>query len=164
MAKTIIVARKGHTLVPENPWSLELLEGFPEGKPLSIELKASRSKGELNLYWAGLAVLIDNFSEADEKKWPTPRHYHEAMLEALGYTYKLWRIDGRFRVMIDSIALDKMDDDDFKALFEKVRALTQRLFRYSPWDSWLEMRGTDWMTYWEKRQQDRRNWREGDTD
>lgn len=156
MARHILLQRDGYKLTPADPQSFETIETLKDGKVYSVEIKESRSRGELNLYWAGLSVLIENFSDEDEKKWPSSRHYHEAMLDSLGYTYRLWRIDGTFRRVIDSIALDKMEDADFKVLFERVREITQRLFGYSPWDKWLELRGTGWQEYWQ------RNYRPGD--
>lgn len=161
MAKTIQVERRGYTLVPENPWSLELLEGFPEGKPLAVELKTARSRGELNLYWAGLTVLVDNFDAADEQRWPTARKYHDAMLDSLGYSYKLWRLDGTdldgnpiysFKNQVDSVALDAMSDEEFKVLFERVRGITVKLFGYDPWDAWKQMKDDE--------KANRRDWRQ----
>lgn len=158
MARHILLLRDGYKLTPADPQSFELIEGLKEGKVYSVEIKESRSRGELNLYWAGIGLLIENLSDEDTKKWPTSRHYHEAMLDSLGYTYRLWRVDGTFRSVIDSIAIDKMGDADFKVLFEKVRAITEQLFGWSPWDKWLEIRGTDWQAFWG------RNWRPGDKD
>ncbi len=168
MPKFIQVERKGHTLVPANPWAYELIEQFPEGKVLNLPLTVARSQGELNLYWAGITVLLETaFSDEDEKRWPTARKYHEAMLDSLGYTYKLWKRDRdapsgySFRMVIDSIAFENMADDEFKPLFERVRALTVEMFGVDPWDEWLQQRGSDWITWWEKK---RRNWRPGDKD
>ena len=158
MAKHILLLRDGYKLTPADPQSFELIEGLKEGKVYSVEIKESRSRGELNLYWAGLGLLIENFSDAHRQMWPTARKYHEGMLDGLGYTYRLWRADKTFRVAVDSIALDKMTDEEFKVLFETVREITQRLFGWDPWDRWLEMRGTSWQEHW------KRNWRPGDKD
>ncbi len=90
MAKTVLVMRRGYTLVPADPWSHELFELYPEGKTLSLELKTSRSRGELNLYWAGLSLLTETmFSEEDDKRWPTTRVYHEAMRSIIAHRLQL---------------------------------------------------------------------------
>lgn len=95
-----------------------------------------RRQSQNRLYWAGLGLLVKNFDEADEKRWPTSRHIHDAILDALGYKYRLWRIDGTFKVEIDSVAADKMGDEDFDDLFEKARAIVLKLFGYDPWEAW----------------------------
>ena len=148
MAKHILLLREGYRLVPADPQSYETIETLKENKTYSVEIKESRSRGESNLYWAGLGVLVENFDDESEKKWPTTRHYHNALLEHLGYTYRQWKVDGTFKVEIDSVAFDKMSDEDFKALFEKARAVTVQLFGYDPWDEWLKLRGTNWQEWW----------------
>lgn len=160
MAKHILLLRDGYKLTPADPQSFELIEGLKEGKVYSVEIKQSRSNGSLRLYWAGLALLVHNFSDEHAKMWPTSRHIHEACLEALGYTYKQWRVDKTFRVVVDSIALDKMPDDEFDAMFEKVRVIILGLFGYDPFDTWVaekeaeQANKRDW----------RRNYRPGDSD
>ena len=165
MSKFVLVQRRGHTLVPADPYSYEALESFPEGKALNLELKTSRSRGELNLYWAGLSLLRESaFSEDDDIRWPTTRAYHNSMLRRLGYTEKLWQHNPKspsgcsFTVEVNSVALDNMQDDEFKTLFERVRQLTVEAFAFDPWDEWLKIRGSDWQTHWG------RNWRPGDKD
>jgi hypothetical protein len=107
-----------------------------EGKMTRPVVAHDRRQSQNRLYWAGLGFLVKNFDEEDEKRWPTSRHLHDAMLDALGYKYKLWRIDGTFKVEVDSVAFEKMDDADFDDLFEKVRAIVFRLWGWNPWDAW----------------------------
>lgn len=93
-------------------------------------------RGQNALYWAGLGLLVKNFDEDNAEKWPTARHFHDAILQHFGYTYRQWKIDGTFKLEIDSIAFDKMDDSDFEALFEKARGVIVTLFGYDPFDAW----------------------------
>lgn len=141
MGKPPIMMRKerGH-LVPIDAWALEQLDALPEGKDLSVRVTQPRSIGRLNWYWAGLGLLVENLDDEDRAKWPNARKMHNAFLEALGYVEKIWRIDGSFRIQVDSIALDNMTEEEFAQLFENVRAMAVRLFGYDPWQVWMDER------------------------
>lgn len=139
MAKPPILMRKerGH-LVPIDAWAAEQLDALPEGKDLSVRVAQSRSRGKLNLWWAGLGLMVENLPEHQQRMWPTARALHEALLEALGFVHKLWRVDGTFRIQVDSIALDNMEEEEFNEVFERGRALCVAICGYDPFETWVQ--------------------------
>lgn len=100
-------------------------------RPVGAE---DRRAGLLRLWWAGLGMLADNI---DDERWPTKRKVHNLILEELGFTEKIWRIDGTYRLVVDSIAIDNMEDDDFDRLFEKAKAFCIKHWGWNPWDTWV---------------------------
>lgn len=160
MAKTISVVRRAYklatgatvvALAAADPYSEELIGELFDGEEYTAELKQNRRRGELNLYWAGIGLLVKNYSGPSpaiinigkravdaSRMWPTSDYYHEMMMEATGHVTRLWRLDGTFRVNVDSIALKNMDQADFSAYFEHAKAITFGLFGYDPWQAWKE--------------------------
>ena len=160
MAKTLRMVRRvyqlaaGATVVglaPADPYSEEILADLFDGETYSVDVKQDRRRGDINLYWAGIGLLVKNYSGVDpafirlgarevdaSRIWPTSRKYHDMLMSATGHVTRPWRIDGTFREDVDSIALDNMEQDEFKAYFERARAITHALFGYDPWDAWKD--------------------------
>jgi muconolactone delta-isomerase len=141
--RTIFIEVRDGRIVPADPRSEEMIDELRPGTTYKAEVTEDRlrsTNGNRRLYWAGLGLLVKNFSDEDEARWPTSRHYHNAMLEALGYVERLWRIDGSYRNVPNSVAQDAMDDTEFDVLFERIRSLTVKLFRYDPWDAWKALK------------------------
>lgn len=132
----IAVISYGKFLKPADAWAAEQIDALPRNKRLNARITEQRSLGQLGWYWAGLALLVDNFDDADREKWPNSRKFHKMVLEALGYFDKIWRIDGTYRIEVDSIAFDEMTEDEFQTAFEAVRAFVVKQWGYDPWDMW----------------------------
>ena len=147
-AKPPILMRKEQgRLVPIDAWAAEQLDAIPNGKDLSVRVTQSRSRGKLNLWWAGLGLMVDNLPDHQRDMWPTARALHEALLESMGFVHKLWRIDGTYRVQVDSIALDNMDEEEFSEVFERGRAICMQIAGYDPFETWVQeakARGGKW--------------------
>lgn len=132
----ILMRKEAGRLVPIDPWAREQIDALPEGKDLHVRASERRTHGLNGLYWAGLGLLVDNFDEADAKMWRTSKRLHKTLLCELGYVERIYRIDGTFTEQADSVAFDEMDEADFKELFEHVRAMVVKRWRYDPWDLW----------------------------
>lgn len=139
--KPPILCRKDNgRLVPVDAWSAEQMDALPTDKTLSVTVTHPRSLGRLGWWWGGLALAVDNFSDEDRERWPTSRKLHNAILEALGFTEKLWRVDGTYRIEVDSISFDAMTEEEFKDVFALAEQLAIKLWDYSPWAVWMEQR------------------------
>jgi hypothetical protein len=148
MAKSIRVRKEMHgnriVLVAADPYSEELMFSLGMGKDYNLSLTGARKRGNLNLYWAGLATLVDNLGGRDKQRWPTSRHLHDTMLLALGFTHRLYRLDPKsidgvgWIDIPDSIAIDNMDEDEFAQLFETIRGAVVKRWGWDPWDSWKD--------------------------
>lgn len=129
-----------YALVAADPFSEEMLNELSMDKPYKIDLKSDRSRGKLNEYWAGLALLHKNLSDEEEALWPTVRKLHNALLDAFGYTTREYKIDGSYRTVVDSVAMDNMDEQEFVDLFERVASLVVKRWGYDPWEAWKRLK------------------------
>ncbi len=132
--------RQGDALVPVDHWSREKLHTYPEGQTLNLTMTTAKRIGKLNMYWAGLGTLLHNLDDDSTKQWPTTRALHNMLMEEFGYMEKIYRIDGTWSLVPNSIAIDNMDDDDFEVLFEKARQFMVAALDYDPWDEWAAKR------------------------
>ncbi len=163
MAKTFSIQveedqRTGNIrLSPVDYVSEEMIRGLKRNKKYKVEIREDRSRGDLNLYWAGIGLLVQNYSGPGgavckingrrydpSRLWPTSRSYHEMLMKATGHMKKKYFIDRDkpggigWTEEVDSIALDNMSDEDFKSYWELAQALTVELFDFSPWEAWKE--------------------------
>lgn len=128
----------GYRLAPLDARTAELIYlTLKPGKRYKITVANDRSRGQLNLYWAGLALLKENLPEDMEGRWPTTTALSKMLLEALGYTRTEYYKDREVQVA-DSIALDNMDATAFSEYFERARALVVALVGFDPWAEWIE--------------------------
>lgn len=138
MAKSITMRRVRNKLECFDPWSAEQLESLKEGVDLNVTVTLKRSLSQLNLYWAGLGYAVEHFDDGLALRYPTAKKLHRTMLIELGYSDVIYRIDGSIIVTEDSIAFDKMEQDDFNVYFERARAKAVAWLLYDPWDAWLD--------------------------
>lgn len=143
----LMFERRGTALRPLDPWSMERLCVYAEGVPLGITITSAKRRGKNGLYWAGLALLVDNI---EDPQFPTSRKLHEALLDHLGMTTKLWRIDRTFREVPDSIAFDSMEDAEFDIYFERAQQTIVDRWKWSPFDAWVaeKQQAQDWKRNW----------------
>lgn len=154
--KSIRVTRTNDLrLAPADAYSQELINGLKPGKTYKVEIKEDRSRGTLNLYWAGVGLLVNNYSgpgggliQVNGRRynpaalWPTSRKYHQMLMKATGHVERVYWIDRSlpggigWRDEVDSIALEAMEEDEFNAYFEQAQAITFSLFDWNPWDQW----------------------------
>jgi hypothetical protein len=127
-------------LFPTEPWADERMSSYPMNASLGVTITNFKRAGKMGWYWGGLALLLENLDEASQLQWPTTRKLHNMLMEELGHTEKIYRIDGSFRVVPDSIAIDNMDDPTFEAFFERVRAFMVEHWGDDPWQMWMDER------------------------
>ncbi len=130
-------------LVPADPYSAELIDTrLKPGVTYKVTVVTDRTKGRLNLYWAGLGVLRENLSDEDDVRWPTVRSLHDTLMRALGYTKRQYYLDHRsadgvgWTDVPDSIALDSMDEAEFKDYCERAAAVVVARWGFDPWEIW----------------------------
>jgi len=127
--------------VPVDAWGAEQIDALPRDVEYALSYtRPATATGKRNWYWAGLGLLVENFSDEHRAKWPSARKVHNMLMEAMGYVDRLWRVDGTFRIEVDSVSFDKMDDAEFSELFETARSIVAPLFGYDPWSKWMDAR------------------------
>lgn len=139
MAKPAILMRKERgRLVPASAWAQEQLDALPEGKDLSVRVTQSRSLSQLGLFWAGLALAVENFDDDMRQNFPSARKLYRAVLIALGYSDTIHRIDGSTMQVENSVAFDAMTQEEMNEFMELARGLFERWIGYDPFAAYIE--------------------------
>jgi len=135
----------GQHLVPADPHTAELVDTrLKPGTTYKVTVVNDRTAGSLKLYWAGLNLLHENLPEIDEFRWPTSRSLHNMLMMALGYTSREYFLDARsddgvgWREVVDSIAIDNMDEATFKEYAERAAAVVVARWGWDPFEVWKE--------------------------
>ncbi|MGU9981524.1 DUF1367 family protein [Phreatobacter sp. HK31-P] len=103
----------GPRLEPSTPFDQERLAGYGFGREVQVWIWQSRSAPHLNLYWACLGSAVRNSSD-----WMNVKQLHKAIKVGLGYVERIRLLDGTEIKEPASIALDRMDQAEFKQFFD----------------------------------------------
>lgn len=122
-----IVAKTPRGIAPVSGFDQEQLMGFPIGAEFKLVRMNKRSSLQNRTYWKALSLAC----EATEK-WPTPEHLHDALKRACGYVTVNHDMSGRPFVTTDSTAFDAMNQDEFKAYFDKAMAKLSEAVGFDP--------------------------------
>lgn len=144
----------GGRLVATDPYTQEIiLTKLKQGvtyKVTVVEDKGSEHRRAVNkFFFGGLHLLLENLPESDAKRWPSISSLRDMLMEALGYTHRIYRLDHRsadgvgWRNEVDSIAFANMSDDDFDRLVEQMRGIAVGRWGFDPWKEWSEQHGYD---------------------
>lgn len=124
-------------LVPADAWSEDRMEAMPLETVVELKCKRSRSVPQLNLYWA---VLSEICKATD--MWPSARHLHDLTLMDLEYRTLAQRLDGKKHWIADSIAFDKMKQEEFNTYTDRAFARLSEVVGYDVLQAYEEMRGS----------------------
>lgn len=110
--------REGTRLVPESAYDEELLDAVPVDTLFSLRQEARRSGRLHRTYWKALGEIVKATGN-----WPTAHHLHDDLMWDLGYITTRIGLDGRPRLVRDSIAYDQMPTDtEFRPYFDAAMA------------------------------------------
>jgi hypothetical protein len=125
-SKPNVIVKKGvGGLSPVSSYDAEALDAFPQNTEFDLISRTRRSNPMNRFYWSILTDMIE--ATVLEDTWPSSHKLHEAILISLGYVTIAHNFDGTTRQIPDSTAFDAMDQDDFRAYFDKATALLSRL-------------------------------------
>jgi hypothetical protein len=117
--KPAIMFTKGpRGLSPATAYDQEELERFPVGTSFEVKPMDARGHDQLGFYW----TVLNRVVKATDL-WPTAEHLHDAIKRELGYLTISYDMLGKPRVVVDSIALEKMGDNDRSDFIEKAFGL-----------------------------------------
>jgi hypothetical protein len=111
--KTFVDGFSSPVLVPHAPYDVEMLERFPEGVPLRIQLAQPRSGPRHRLYRVALRIVVDNTD-----KFSTEDALHKSLLLACNVTEPVVTMAGEFIYFPSSTAFDAMPEEEFKVYFD----------------------------------------------
>lgn len=106
-------------LIPAAAFDAEALESFPVGTQFDLVARTKRSDKQLRTYWKALGGVVKATGQ-----WPTPEHLHDELKLALGYARIAVNWNTGEAVSIpDSVAINAMDHETFKAFMARAMAL-----------------------------------------
>lgn len=119
----ILMQRRGTFLVPEAPMDSEALSRYPSGARLRVTVTQPRSIQQHRLYWAMLALVVDNLDQP-----VTAEALHEWVKLKLGHVSQIKLRSGEIVEVPASVAFDKMDQAAFRDFFDRaVTLLTEHV-------------------------------------
>ena len=111
-------------LVPVSPYDAEEMDQFSHGAEFDLVSRSKRSFKHHRTYWKALGGVVKATG-----KWPTSAHLHDELKLACGFRQTIidWQT-GEAKEVIDSIAFDKMTQQEFKVYFDMAIAkLSERV-------------------------------------
>jgi hypothetical protein len=132
--------------VPADPLAEELLSELPLSAEYNAVLTGTRGIGRnpRGKYWAGLAIMVDNFDSHDRQRWPSSKSLHRELLVSAGFSRKRFGFDGKsFTVEADTELWDGLTNAEIDAYLEQVRMFVSKRWGYDPWAQWEEKKAAE---------------------
>lgn len=123
-----IVRLEARGLMPVSASDAEEINQFANGDEFDLVKRSRRSNKQLRTYWKALHGVVKSTG-----KWAAAEYLHDDLVFACGFVR--WGIDldtGEARKTRDSIALDAMKPDEFKAYFDAAMAKLAETVGYDP--------------------------------
>jgi len=136
----ILMRKEQGRLVPAHGFAAEQVDALPNGKDLWVRVTQVRSNSQLNLFWAALGLVVENFDDEMSRKYPTTRHLYRAILIDLGYADTLYRVDGSVMIVENSVAFEAMEQDEMNRLMDRAAAKFIDWIGYDPFDAYVKSR------------------------
>ncbi|MCM2294780.1 hypothetical protein NAC44_20855 [Allorhizobium sp. BGMRC 0089] len=106
----------------------EKLAFIPGGQLFDLVPVTKRSDRQLRTYWKALGLVVKV-----TQKWPTAETLHRDIKMTLGYREQVVNMrTGEITLVPDSIALDKMDHEDFCNFMNQAMALIADTVGFDP--------------------------------
>lgn len=123
-----LIMRKGTKgLYPASAFDAEQLDAFPIGTEFRAASMTKRSLPQHRTYWKALSVVV-----GATDLWPTPEHLHSALKRDLGYVTVVTGLNGKPFEDEDSTAFDAMNQEAFKAYFDKAMQRLAEVVGFDP--------------------------------
>lgn len=123
--EAIMTARglRAHT-----PSDAEMMVSLPIGKVFEIVPVSQRSNKQLKTYWKALGLVVKATN-----KWPTAEKLHRDIKMTLGYHEQAVNMrTGEITLVPDSVALDKMEHEDFCIFMNQAMELVANTVGFDP--------------------------------
>lgn len=123
--EAIMTARglRAHT-----PSDAEMMVSLPIGKVFEIVPVSQRSNKQLKTYWKALGLVVKATN-----KWPTAEKLHRDIKMTLGYREQAVNMrTGEITLVPDSVALDKMEHEEFCNFMNQAMELVADTVGFDP--------------------------------
>ena len=115
-------------LRPHTPMDEEQLVAVALGHVFELKPVTKRSWPQLKTYWKALGIVV----KATDR-WPNAEKLHRDIKLTLGYVEQSVNIEtGEVTITPDSIALDKMEHEEFCAFMDRAMELLTRKVGFDP--------------------------------
>lgn len=102
-------------LTPADELAEAAMGKLKEGATVSVEMKRARNPQRHRLYWGIIHKLFPH-----QDRWATPDLLHQAIKIAVGCSLDIQLPNGKTATIPQSIAFDKMSEDQFVHLLDRV--------------------------------------------
>lgn len=123
----LVLRRTERGLEAMNRLSADELEKFELHSDVEVTMKKRRSLPQLRLFWA----MLQNVVEATDA-YPTAEHLLDSIKMELGFTTPMRLLSGEVIFVPDSIALSRMDSEQFRNFFDRTVELLTRTYGFDP--------------------------------
>lgn len=123
--EAIMTARglRAHT-----PSDAEMMVSLPIGKVFEIVPVSQRSNKQLKTYWKALGLVVKATN-----KWPSAEKLHRDIKMTLGYREQAVNMrTGEITLVPDSVALDKMEHEEFCNFMNQAMELVADTVGFDP--------------------------------
>lgn len=120
--------RRGGALVPADAHAEELLSSVKDGREILVSVRKARSVRQHRMFFALLATVVANTDD-----FQTVEELLDAVKIATGHVERRMTIDGAVYLAPKSINFASMQQDDFRAFFDRaVFLLATRVLGCTP--------------------------------
>lgn len=124
----IEVVMTPHGLRPHTQYDAERMVGVALGHTFEIVPLTKRSNRQLRTYWKALGMAVKATG-----KWPSAEHLHDEIKFTLGYRKLVTDLKtGEVSSVVDSVALDQMEHDEFCRFMDAAMDLLSGAVGYDP--------------------------------
>lgn len=122
----VVMTARG--LRAHTPSDAEMMVSLPIGKVFEIVPVSQRSSKQLKTYWKALGLVVKATN-----KWPNTDKLHRDIKMTLGYREQAVNMrTGEITLVPDSIALDKMEHEEFCNFMNKAMELLADTVGFDP--------------------------------
>jgi hypothetical protein len=116
MATEIRVRRVLNRLVPADKLSEDELMAIDGSKEFDCKIWQKRNSDHHRKYFALVNAIFPH-----QKGWPTTKALHDQLKMAVGFSYEAKDMKtGEVRTYPDSIAFDRLDQQEFEQVYERI--------------------------------------------
>lgn len=116
MAVEIRVRRVLNRLVPADKLSEDDLSALSPDKVYDVKIWQKRNSDHHRKYFALVNAIFPH-----QKGWPTTKALHDQLKMAVGFSYEAKDLKtGELRTYPDSIAFDRLDQQEFEQVYERI--------------------------------------------
>ena len=120
MSTTLYMSKQLGSLRPSDPTSAELLDVYPNGADLRVEIFRNRSGRQHRLFFAALGLIFKH-----QERYRTFNSFRASVMVELGFVDWFKMRDGREIGIPQSVSWDKMEQDTFNDVMNRFCDLVQ---------------------------------------